>query len=162
MRRFVTLALAAIVARTAWRCDDSATAPQPIIPTVPPPPRIAGTWSGTESDRLGPALLTWNLTQVGPNVSGTAVMRPVDPADGSCASCHKSKVGTVEGTLSGATFTLTMLFPAGGQGDPTPACSITLNAVAPDVSPSAIAGTYSGSDPCEGVFDGTLAMTRQP
>jgi hypothetical protein len=147
-------ALGLAVAWSTWGCGDSATAPKTL--------NVAGTWSGTESDRLGPALLTWKLTQTGYTVSGTAVMRPVDAADGSCASCHKSKDGTFSGTLSGTTLTLAMFFPAGGVADPTPACSITINGTAPNVTESAIAGTYGGTDPCEGSFDGTLAMTRKP
>jgi hypothetical protein len=131
-------------------------------PTVPSKVLVAGTWTGTESDRLGTALLTWTLYQVGDTVSGTAMMRPVDATDGSCASCHKSKDGTLSGKVSGTTLTLAMYFAAGGKLDPTPACSINLNSTAPNVTQTAIAGTYSGSDPCEGVFDGTLAMTRKP
>lgn len=103
-------------------CDRSATVPNTVS--------VAGTWSGTESDRLGPALLTWTLTQTGNTVSGTAIMRPVDATDGSCASCHKSKDGTFTGTL--------------------------------EKTDSTLAGTYSGGDPCEGTFEGTLALTRRP
>ena len=122
---------------------------------------VSGTWTGTESDRLGPALLTWNLTQTGALVSGTVLMRPVDPYDGSCASCHKFKDGVFTGTMTGNTLKIVMYFAAGGQ-DATPDCSITLNSDAATTSRFTITGNYSGSDPCEGTFDGTLAMTRKP
>ena len=135
-------------------CGRDATAPQAL--------NVAGTWTGTESDRLGPALLTWTLSQTGTVVWGTAEMRPVDAADGSCASCHKSKIGNVTGTVSGWTITLTMFFPAGGQGDPTPACSIRLNGGNARVTAAGISGTYAGSDPCEGTFDGTMTLARKP
>lgn len=150
MRRAIALGLA--VAWSTWACAGSATVPNTV--------NVAGTWSGTESDRLGPALLTWTLTQTGEAISGTAVMRPVDATDGSCASCHKSKDGTISGTVSGSTLTIAMYFAAGQTADPTPACSINLNSTAPNVTQSTIAGTYEGSDPCEGTFQGTLVMTR--
>ena len=66
------------------------------------------------------------------------------------------------GTVSQSTLTLLMYFAAGRAGDPTPACSITLNGSAGEITATSINGTYSGSDPCEGTFDGTLAMNRMP
>jgi hypothetical protein len=138
---------------SAWACGST---------TDPGIINVAGTWSGTEADRLGPGLLTWTLTQNGSAISGTALIRPVNATDGSCASCHKSKDGTLLGTLSGSTLALTMTFPAGGAADPTPACSILLTSTRLAVTSSLIAGTYSGADPCESTFDGTLAMTRKP
>jgi hypothetical protein len=159
--------------RTTWAMSvlaiglvASACAKMTPAPTVPDTTTsrqlsLTGSWNGTESDRLGPAILTWTLTHSGSDVSGSVVMRPVDPADGSCASCHKSKVGTVTGMLSGSTLTLLMKFPEGGTGDPTPACSITLNATLPDISDTTASGTYTGTDPCEGVFDGTIEMKRK-
>jgi hypothetical protein len=152
--RLSYLALGLVVASSTLGCRAN--------PTIPNVVNVAGTWTGTESDRLGPALLTWTLHQTGSTVSGTAIMRPVDATDGSCASCHKSKDGTFSGTVSGTSLTLEMFFATGGKLDPTPACSITLNSTATNVTQSAIAGTYGGSDPCEGTFDGTFAMTRKP
>jgi hypothetical protein len=137
-------------------CRDDATAPGPQLLNV------AGSWAGSENDRLGPAFLTWQIVQAGSELSGTATIRPVDAADGSCASCHKNKIGTVSGSVSGQTITISMFFPAGVNGDPTPACSIRLDSSVPTATASAIAGTYSGSDPCEGTFEGTLMMTRKP
>ena len=109
---------------------------------------------------MGTANLTWTVSQTGESVSGTAEIRPVDVNDGSCASCHKNKVGAVSGTIAGTSLTLSLYFPAGGQ-DQTPACSIQLQLTALNATTSAMSGTYTGSDPCEGTFDGTLTMARK-
>jgi hypothetical protein len=146
------------VLSATWACRDSPTA----TPTVRDNFNVAGTWKGTENDRLGSALLTWNLVQSGSTISGTALIRPADATDGTCASCHKSKDGTVSGTVSGTTIALTMSFVAGGTADPTPACSITLISRGLGISETAIVGTYSGTDPCEASFDGWLSMVRTP
>ena len=130
--------------------------------TVPNIVNVGGTWTGNETDRLGPAVLTWTLTQTGHDVTGSAAMRPVNATDGSCASCHKSKDGTIRGNVSGTTLTLVMFFPSGGKDDLTPKCSILLRSSATDISKVSIVASYSGSDPCEGTFDGSLAMTRRP
>src|SRR5262245_7552523 len=95
------------------------TPPTMVNPIAPPPPtaavNLSGTWSGTGSDSFGPELVTWVLTQSGTSVSGTAALNAVDPADGSCGSCHKVKRGTLTGTLSGTSLSVTMKFPAGGD-----------------------------------------------
>jgi hypothetical protein len=84
----------------------------------------------------------------------------MDPADGSCASCHKLRKGTVSGTLDGATLTLRMNFPAGGDV-PTPICVTDLTGSA-SITGNQIAGRYSGTDSCEGLFaNGQLTLTRQ-
>ncbi len=150
------------LAATTSGCDNAVIAPGPPAPNTPNQVTPSGTWGGTETDRLGPAFLTWTLNRVGDSVSGTVFMRPMNPTDGSCGSCHKSKDGTLSGTVSGTNLALTLSFPAGGQDDPTPACSIILNGTASYVTESAITGTYHGADPCEGIFDGTLEMTRMP
>jgi hypothetical protein len=152
--RLSGLALSLAVAWSAWGCDHSAP------PTAPNAVDVTGTWTGTESDRLGQALLTWTLTQRGSAIFGRALIRPIDATDGTCASCHKSKNGILSGRITGSTITLAMYFAGGGESDPTPACSITLSGQSLHLTPSAITGTYTGSDPCEGTFDGTLAMTR--
>lgn len=152
------IALGLAMVWSIWSCRGSPTA----IATVPETFNVAGTWSGTENDRLGSALLTWNLIQSGTTISGTALIRPADAADGTCASCHKSKDGTVSGSVSGTTISLTMFFAAGGSADPTPGCSITLISKGLGISETAIVGTYSGTDPCEASFDGSLSMARKP
>ena len=77
-------------------------------------------------DSQGATLVTWALTQTGTSVVGTVKTQAVNPADGSCGSCHRNKSGTFTGTISGAGMTLTMFFAAGADGDPTPACTATL------------------------------------
>lgn len=150
MRR-ARLAIGLTLAGATWSCRGGATVPRQLD--------VTGKWAGTETDRLGPGVLTWNLKQDGTVVWGTVSLQPVDSTDGTCASCHKFKVGSVEGTMSGTTLQIQMFFPSGGA-DRTPICSITLSSMAPMVSATEIAGTYGGSDPCEGTFDGTLSMTR--
>lgn len=130
-------------------------------PAQGPVPQLGGRWTGTGRDRLGLGLLAWQVVQSGGSITGTVTLRPENPTDGSCGSCHKSKDGTLTGTLRGTDLELTLLFPTGGEQDPTPECSIMLIGRA-RVSDSGLTGTYDGTDPCEGVFDGTLVMTREP
>lgn len=90
----------------------------------------------------------------------TAELNAVDPADGTCGSCHKVKKGTFAGTLSGSTLSVSMKFPAGGDV-PAPICVVDLNGTATVVD-RRITGSYTG-DTCEGVFaDGKIELTRQP
>jgi hypothetical protein len=113
-------------------------------------------------DSQGATHVTWSLTQSGNSIAGTVKTQAVDPADGSCGSCHRNKSGTFTGTMSGAGLTLTMFFAAGADGDPTPACTATLAGSASSGAADHLLATYSGSDSCEGAFEnGTLSMTRQ-
>lgn len=131
-------------------------------PPAPSPLNLSGTWTGTGSDSQGAETLRWVLTQVGNALSGSASTRPANPSDGSCASCHKVKDGSLSATLSGTTLTLRMLFPTGGSV-PTPICSVIMESTASGVTSNSIAASYSGSDSCEGAFaGGTFSMTRQP
>lgn len=138
----------------------------PTAPGVQPPPPdrpvdLTGTWEGTGSDNQGPEKLAWTLTQTGQAVSGTAISTAVNATDGTCASCHKNKIGTFSGTVSGTTLTLTMTFPAGSNAAPTPICGVTISSTIPTLGDT-ISGTYSGSDSCEGPFSqATFTMTRQ-
>jgi hypothetical protein len=105
--------------------------------------------------------MTWRLAQSGAALSGTADLAPLNAADGSCGSCHKYKTGTISGSLSGAALTLRLVFPAGGDGVPTPMCTITFDAAASGVDGSRISATYTGDDSCEGpITGGTFVMTR--
>ena len=134
-----------------------------VSPTAPRQVNLSGIWTGTGSDTQGAAILKWALTQTGNTVLGSAISRPADPTDGTYASCHKNKIGTLSGTVSGTTLTLTMFFPAGSDAEPTPMCSVTVDAAAPSITVARITGAYSGADSCEGPFaDGILAMVRQP
>ena len=123
---------------------------------------FSGTWSGTGSDSQGAERMTWVLTQTDNTVTGTVATQAVDPTNGSCASCHKNKVGTLSGTISGTVLTLRMYFPIGGDV-PTPICSVTMDATASNITTSNIASTYSGADTCEGPFaDGVFTMDHLP
>jgi hypothetical protein len=122
---------------------------------------LAGTWNGSGSDAHGPELMTWSLTQSGAAISGTADMRPVDPSDGTCGSCHKYKKGTVAGTADASGATLTIHFPSGGDV-PTPMCDISFRISAAGSIVTRIGSTYTGDDSCEGpINDGTLTMDRK-
>jgi len=140
------------------------TAPTPPVAPTPTPPTtagLAGAWNGTGSDPQGAEKMTWMLTESGAAISGVADLAPMNAADGSCASCHKFKAGTVSGTVSGSTIAMKLVFPAGGDGVPTPMCTITFSAVASTVARDRIEATYTGDDTCEGPFTGgTFVMTR--
>jgi hypothetical protein len=102
----------------------------------------------------------WSLTQTGDRISGAAVLDSANRNDGSCGSCHKQKIGTLAGTLSGGALTLTLDFPAGGD-DITPLCGITMHASSSDITAGRIAATYTGTTTCEGtITDGTLTVSR--
>ena len=126
---------------------------------------LSGTWRGSGTDthrgKSGGMQVTWVLTQSGSTVTGTAELAPVDPADGSCASCHKIKKGTFAGTLSGDALSVLMRFPAGGA-DLTPICAVDLSGTATVVD-RRITASYRGTDTCEGIFsNGTIELTRRP
>jgi hypothetical protein len=142
----------------------------PTTPSTPPsatPPaqrakgNVSGTWSGSGADSFSAEQVTWVLTQSDSTITGRAELSPVDPADGSCASCHKLRKGTVNGTFDGSTLTIRMNFPAGGDV-PTPICTTELSGTVTVVADH-LAGTYSGADSCEGFYsNGQLTLTRQP
>jgi len=130
--------------------------------TTPAPPNagLTGAWSGTGTDPQGAERMSWSLTQNGTAVSGSADLAPLNAADGSCASCHKLKAGTISGSVSGSTLTMRLTFPSGGDGVPTPMCTITFDASA-TVDGSRISATYTGDDTFEGPFTGgTFTMVR--
>ena len=155
-------------ASLASSCGSTPTAPAPSTePATPPAPtaptslNLNGRWTGSGSDVQGRETLAWTITQNGSGFSGTADMRPLDPADGSCASCHKFKSGSVTGTINGTMVTIKLVFPAGGDGVPTPMCTIVFNLSAAGASTERIAGMYAGDDSCEGSFEGgTFTMDR--
>ena len=122
---------------------------------------LAGTWTGTGSDGLGPETFTWVLAQSGDALSGSVRMRPLSETDGSCASCHKVKDGTISGSVSGSAVTLKMSFALGGT-QPTPTCLVTMDVSASGVTSTTLSSTYNGSDSCEpAVALGTITMTRR-
>ena len=142
-------------------------APPSPAPTPPPaPPSVAGsvvvtgTWTGRGADSFSPELVTWVIEQSGSALSGTAEINAVDPADGTCGSCHKVKRGTLTGTLSGNTVSISMKFPAGGDV-PTPICVAGFSATGTVVD-RRITATYTGTDTCEGVYsNGVMDLARQ-
>jgi hypothetical protein len=153
-------------------CSSSTpSAPTPIVlppaTAVPPSPTtvaaFTGTWTGMGTDSQGATRVTWTLTQSGDSVAGTVKTQAVDPADGSCGSCHRNKSGTFTGTISpGGVMRMMMFFAAGVDGDPTPACTATLGGSASTPTTDQLSGIYVGSDSCEGNFEnGTLTMARQ-
>jgi hypothetical protein len=161
MRSILAAMMGALVGASMSSCGSSPS--MPIGPSMPTSAAInlSGTWSGTGSDSFGPELVTWMLTQSGTSVSGTAELNAVNPADGSCGSCHKVKKGTFSGTLSGASLSVTMTFPAGGDV-PTPICVVDLSGSA-TVLDRRMMTSYTGTDTCEGFFsDGKIELTRQP
>jgi hypothetical protein len=99
------------------------------------------------------------LTQTGTTVAGTARTTGLNPSDGSCSSCHRYKIGTVSGTISGTALTLTMAFP-GNSAETTPACAATFNVMASTIADNAFATTYSGGDTCENPQGQTIAFTN--
>jgi hypothetical protein len=128
---------------------------------APSPVNLSGTWSGSGSDGLGPGTFTWVLTQSGTSVSGSASMRPVSETDGSCASCHKIKDGSISGSVSGAAVTLRMSFALGGS-QPTPTCLVVMDVSASGVTSTSVSGMYNGSDSCEPLVAlGSITMTRR-
>ena len=142
-------------------CGSAPTAPAagPSV-AAPAAASLTGTWTGTGTDAQGPETFKWIVTQAGDQITGSAVLEPADPNDGSCGSCHKQKHGTLKGTLSAGTLTLTLDFPEGGA-DITPLCGLTMHATTSDIAAGRIAASYTGTTTCEGpITDGKLTVTR--
>ena len=138
----------------------SAAAPSPVV-RVQSALNLAGTWTGSGSDGLGPETFTWVVAQSGDSLSGSVSMRPLSLTDGSCASCHKVKDGSISGSVSGTAVTLRMSFALGGS-QPTPTCLVIMDVSASGVTSTSLASPYNGSDSCEpAVALGSIAMTRQ-
>ena len=135
-------------------------APSPVVSTQSAL-NLAGTWTGTGSDGLGPETFTWVIAQSGDALSGSVSMRPLSLTDGSCASCHKVKDGSLSGSVSGTAVTLRMSFALGGS-QPTPTCLVIMDVSASGVTSTSLVSSYNGSDSCEpAVALGSMAMTRQ-
>jgi hypothetical protein len=176
MRPVLTFTMAGAFAVVAAACGGGSGMPggstppqQTAPPPVPPPPAappafdLAGAWNGTAADSQGVAVVSWTLGQSGSSVSGTVSTQAVNPSDGSCNSCHRNKTGTVSGTLFGSTLTLSLSFPPGVVGDPTPICTATMTVPWTGVAQDNVHVSYSGSDSCEGPFlNGDLTMARAP
>jgi len=116
--------------------------------------------TGANGTPIGTTVVTWKLTQTGSDVSGTVTTQSTD-LPGTCASCHRSRTGTLSGTIAGTTLTWTVSFPADAANDPTPSCMATLHGTISDITQNSPSGLYSGQDSCEGLYtDGTLTLAR--
>jgi len=163
--KIVILLLAGAIVSTAG-CGSGSSPSAPTISTttttIPSATSasLAGTWKGIGNDAQGAETFIWTVTQNGDRLSGAAVLNSANPDDGSCGSCHKQKTGTLAGTLSNGSLTLTLDFPAGGS-DITPLCGITMHATTSDIATGRITAAYTGTTTCEGpITDGTLTVTR--
>jgi len=160
----IILIAGAIVSTAGCASGSSPSAPTITTTTTTIPgstsASLVGTWRGTGNDAQGAETFTWTVTQNGNQLSGSAVLNSANPDDGSFGSCHKQKTGTLAGTLSNGSLTLTLDFPAGGS-DITPLCGITMHATTSDVATGRISAAYTGTTTCEGpITDGTLTVTR--
>ena len=112
----------------------------PTAPPAPPPPivNVAGTWDGTLNFGTILVAVTMTFSQMSATVTGTWLA----PGAG----------GSVNGTISGSTFTFSgiQLTPCAG----TFAGSGTINAAVTQIT-----GSYSGSD-CAGFDSVTFVITR--
>jgi hypothetical protein len=149
---------------TAAGCGSSPSMPAVTAPTTTTPApsatNLAGIWTGTGNDAQGAETFTWTVTQAGDRISGSVVLDSANRNDGSCGSCHKQKTGTLSGTLSAGTLSLTLNFPEGGA-DITPLCGITMHAATSDIGAGRITASYTGTTTCEGpISDGKLTVTR--
>jgi hypothetical protein len=132
------------------------------------PPTFTGTGvdsnpnTGAAGTGIGTTVVSWKVTQAGASVSGTVTTQSTD-APGTCASCHRTRTGTLSGTISGTTLNWTASFPADPAKDPTPSCAATLTGTIVDITADSVSGTYTGQDSCEGQYSsGTLTMARTP
>ena len=131
-------------------------------PSGPSVAALSGSWTGPGSNSLGRHTLSLKITQNGSALSGTAATKAVDAADGSCSSCHMNKMGTLTGTINGSTVALDIVFPSGNAAEPTPICSATLTLTATLITPSQLAGPYTGGDTCEGAWtSATVTLNKQ-
>jgi hypothetical protein len=157
----------ALLAVSAMFLGAMAMVSQAEAPAAPAPAvNLTGTWNGTSADLWvnrnvqDGMVVKWVVTQTGAAISGTVTSAALDPSDGSCSSCHRAKSGTLSGTVSGTTLTLTMDFP-GLSDEITPACRIRFTGNA-TIADQAFTASYSGSDSCEGLFSGgILPLTRE-
>lgn len=169
MKPVLTIIAAAAFAALVAACGAGSGMPEENLTNTgagEPPPTFAGTGvdsnpnTGAAGTGIGTTVVTWRMTQAGANVSGTVTTQSTD-APGTCASCHRSRTGTLSGTISGTTLSWTASFPADAANDPTPSCAATLTGTISDITVDSVSGTYTGKDGCEGQYtNGTLTMAR--
>lgn len=119
---------------------DSSTA-QPTSQTTD----ISGTWKGTASSSVisGFVNITLTFTQSGSNISGTYAC-----STGSLTCLHSS--GTISGTISGTSFTLSVVFPD----------NHSCGAFNGTITGSTMSGNYSCTDTA-GNDNGSWSATKQ-
>jgi hypothetical protein len=143
-----TLAAACTVATIACSGKSSPSAPSTPSASL----NLAGTWAGSASDSSGPGLMTWQLTQSGTAVTGSAVV-----ADSLGVTVAR---GTLSGTLSGSSLPFTVTIPAGGF-DSGPSCTGQFTGTV-SATAASMSGSYSGTQSCSGAFSsGTLTLNKQ-
>jgi hypothetical protein len=113
---------------------------------------IAGQWRGIASDSSGPGTFTIQLTQSGPNLSGTLTM--------TVTGTSITGRGTLTGTLTGSTLRFTIAIPAGGFDAPYTSCSVSVSGDGRATATS-ITASYGGTNSCSGaITDGDINLSR--
>jgi hypothetical protein len=133
-RRIFGVLLAVLMLTTAACGGDSGNSPSDII---------AGTWNGTITSNISsPGHVTTTLTRSGSRIGGTWSMSDGD---------GNSNSGSVDGTLSGSSLTLTL-----NPSDPT-TCPFNVTAT---INGSSMSGTYAAFQ-CTVSLGGSLTLTKQ-
>ncbi len=159
-KNLVGAALLAIGTVFVAACGNSSTTSG--TPTGPSPTvNLTGTWSGSASDssssvvgptgmmgQQGMGDMTLQFTQSGDSVTATMTF----------AGEFGHMPGSMTGTISGDTLTFTMTMPMGSMMS---ACAVSGSGTM-QISGNTMTGTYSGSNSCDGPFNGGhMTLTRQ-
>lgn len=146
--RFKAVLAAIVLAGTAACGGGSGSSPtSPGSPVV-----LSGTYSGSAQDTSGPGRMTWQVSQSGTSVSGTATL--VDTAT------NTTLTGTISGSVSGSTLTFQIAVASGASPTPGSSCSASSSGTA-QVTATTINGTYTGTNSCTGAFsNGTLSLSK--
>jgi len=154
VQRLAVFSGVALLMAMASACgSDSGSSPSP-TPTVI---NIAGVWSGTALDNIlpGASPTTLNIQQSGTSVTGSFTVKAGGGATGQ---------GTVQGTINGSSFSVTLTILAGGY--PTdPKCVQTVTGTL-QVQGSSMTGPYTstfgaGCSPPSLTTTGTTTLTKQ-
>jgi hypothetical protein len=152
MIKLVFPAVVVISALTIGGCGGSSSAPSPTTTTT----NIAGIWTGTFLDNLlGPNQTTWSVQQSGSSMTGSfAVQAPAATGQ-----------GTIQGSISGSSLSVTGTIRAGGYPSPFQNCTQTATGTL-QIQGSRMSGPYtlqlgSGCIPPNLNTAGTLTLNRQ-
>jgi hypothetical protein len=133
-------------------CEGSTTAPTGSPGSSSTTSSLTGTWQGTASDSSGPGQMTWVITQSGGSISGTMTLTDTATKLGGR--------GSISGSVSGSTIRFTLTVPAGGFDAPYGSCTSEVSGEA-EVSGTALTGSYSGSNSCEGaIASGQVSLNK--